>query len=89
MQFQILDSLAIDPQPLIDIGIFLAGVTFFDFGEPNLIEAGENRTKGQSKNRTLRPSPASPIRFPARELREFAMQLHRSAAAISRSSPGP
>jgi hypothetical protein len=37
----------------------------------------------------LRSSPASPVRFPARELREFAMQPHGSAAAISRSNPGP
>ena len=89
MQFQILDSLAIDAQPLIDIGIFLASVTFLDFGEPILIKARENRTKGQSKNRTLRSSPAAPVRFAARELREFPMQLHWSAAAISRRSPGP
>ena len=50
MQFQILDSLAVNAQPLIDIGIFLAGVTFLNFSEPILIEAVENRAKGQSKN---------------------------------------
>jgi hypothetical protein len=89
MQFQILDSLAINAQPLIRIGIFLTRVTFLDFREPILIKAGENRSKGQSKNRTLRSSPASPVRFRARELREFPIQFHRSAAAISRSNPGP
>ena len=50
MQFQILHSLTINAQPLIDIGIFCAGVTFLDFGEPVLINAGEDRTKGQPKN---------------------------------------
>ena len=89
MQFQILDSLTINAQPLIDIGIFLAGVTFLDFGEPVLIKASENGLQGQSKNRTLRSSPASPVGFPARQLREFPMQLHWSASAISRSNPGP
>ena len=50
VQFQILDSLTINAQPLIDIGIFLAGVPFLNFSEPILIEAVENRTKGQPKN---------------------------------------
>src|SRR4029077_14160919 len=89
MKFQVLDSLTINAQPLIDIGIFLSAVPFLDFGEPVLIKAGENRPQGQSKNRTLRSSPASPVRFPACQLREFPMQLHGSASAISRSNPGP
>jgi hypothetical protein len=46
MESQILDTLAIDPQPVIDIGIFLAGVTFLNFEEPVLIDAG---SKGSRK----------------------------------------
>jgi hypothetical protein len=89
MQFQILDSLAINAQPLFDIGVFGAGVTVLNFDKPILINPGENRTERQSKNRTLRPAPAAAVRFPTHEFREFPEQLHVSAPAISRSSPGP
>jgi hypothetical protein len=34
---------------LIDIGILLASVTLLDFGEPVMIDAGQNRSKGQPK----------------------------------------
>jgi len=89
MKFQILDPLAIDPQPLIDVGIFSAGVMFLDFDEPVLIDADEDRPKRQPKNGTLRPAPATPISFRTSQLGQLSMQLHLIAPAISRSNPGP
>ena len=92
MKFQILNPLAIDPQPLIDIGVFCVArisVAILNFEEPILVDPGEHRPKWEPKYRTLGPAPAPAISFAAPKLGEFPMQLHASAVAISRSNPGP
>jgi hypothetical protein len=67
MKFQILDALAIDPQPVIDIRIFCiarTGITFFNLTKTTLINTRENGPKRKAKNGTLRPAPSAPISFP-------------------------
>lgn len=49
MQFQILNSLAIYTQPMIDVGVFLPGVTILNFLKSGLIELNKNGTERQSK----------------------------------------
>ena len=89
MQLQVLDSLTIHAQPMIDVSILFTGVTFLNLSEPVLIDAGENWPKWQAKNGTLRSAPAAPVSFAAHQFRDFSVELHFSAAAISRSKPGP
>jgi len=89
MQFQVLDPLAINAQPVVDVGIFLSGITLLNLAETALIDSCENRRKRQSKDGTLRPPPASPISFAARKFCQLSMQLHGRASAILRNNPGP
>jgi hypothetical protein len=89
MEFQILDAFAIHPQPLIDIGILLAGVLFLNFLDAILIETGQDWTERQPKDGTLSAAPTASIRFASRKLGKFSMDFHANAAAISRSNPGP
>ena len=89
MQFQILDSFAIYPEPMIDIGVFRASVALRNFAQTILIDAGEHRPEWQAKDGALRAPPTAPITFTTEKLTKFSGQLHTIASAISRNRPGP
>jgi hypothetical protein len=45
MKFQILDSLPINAQPMVDIGVLGAGVPLLNLAQTILINAGKHRPK--------------------------------------------
>ena len=89
MQFQVLDALPIHPKPVIEIGVLFSGVARLNFPQSCLVEASENWTEWKAKYRALGATPTTPISFSAPEFGQFSMDFHFSAAAISRSKPGP
>ena len=82
MQLQVLDSLTIHAQPMIDVAILFTGVTFLNFAESVLIDAGENWPKWQAKNGTLRSAPAAPVGQWIGELEDLAGKLHFKIAEL-------
>ncbi len=89
MEFQVLDSLSVYPQPVTDVGVLFAGMALLDFLDAILIDPGQHWAEGQTKNGALSSPPGTPIGFATHELAEFSRQLHAMAPAISRNNPGP
>jgi hypothetical protein len=81
MEFQILHTFAIHPQPAIDVRVFSiflgrTGVAFLDFAQALLVDGCSQSPKWQGKNGALRFTPCPPVGARLREFPDLVCKLH-------------
>lgn len=94
VHLQILRSDDVQAQPSGNVSVFRvvlagAGMTRLEIGQSSLVDLGQETPKRQGMNKTLRPSPRTPIGERLRELRNFVRESHPNGGVAGSAHNDP